>query len=138
MTVYLWQSAEDEGAQQPSHGIMIKGWFVASNGTDTYDAEGNCVANFFDPAFLWTADQDYTDLGITAGNSYFRYQCYKQSFTETVTAIDLNAGTITATWDEDMFDIEQYAQNNGQSLGNLEHLSADIKNFHFTLITPSN
>lgn len=137
MTVYVYQSAQDLGAQQPSHGVMLMGWFKASVGTDTYDDDANCVASFLDPNYFWTADQDLAAAGITTGTNYFRYQCVRASFTETISAIDLNAGTISATWSESMFDIEQFVANAGQSYGELYPLSANIVNYHFTLTTPT-
>ena len=77
---------------------------------ETYEStEGDCLS-YYDPSYIYT-DNDGV-LG-DAGGQYWGWNAYKPSFKETITAVDLNALTMSATFTEDIFDIADYIAAGG-------------------------
>ena len=87
--------------------------------------------SYYDPSYIWT-DEDGV-LG-TAGGQYWGWNAYKNSFVETITAVDLNALTMSATFTEDVFDIVDYI-NAGGLPENLYQLKGNMKNANWSWVS---
>ena len=134
MTIYAYKNSADAGSVQPSHDVMVYGWLESTTGTYTYSSSGGDIMHYRDPNDLVTVDNTIilsNNDTIEAG-TYYRYFPQSDSFTETITAIDLNALTISATWSEQLVDIQQYINSNGTSHGTTRTLSGVLTNYHWT------
>lgn len=90
----------------------------------TYESTtGDCLS-YYDPSYIYT---DNDGILGNAGAQYWGWNAYKQSFVETITAIDLNALTMSATFTEDIFDIVDYI-NAGGLPDNMYQLTGTMKN----------
>lgn len=97
----------------------------------TYEStEGDCMS-YYDPSYIYT-DNDGV-LG-DAGGQYWGWNAYKQSFVENVTAVDLNALTMSANFTEDVFDIVDYI-NAGGLPDNMYQLKGTMTNAHWTWVS---
>jgi|GEM_PF-1395210 hypothetical protein len=100
VTYVIFKTANDQ------NDIYLQGYLETTPGS--YDYAGTYdYFKYRDASQTWT--DEYGLIG-DAGTTYYRWTPNPQSFVENVTAIDLNNKSITATWSEDLFDIEQYAQ----------------------------
>ncbi len=93
----------------------------------TYESTtGDCMS-YYDPSYIYT---DNDGVIGDAGGQYWGWNAYKQSFVETITAVDLNALTMSATFTEDVFDIVDYI-NAGGLPDNLYQLKGTLNNAHW-------
>lgn len=112
--------------------VHLQGFLQNVVGHYDYETSHGDFFKYIDPNSTWT-DED--GLVGAAGNTYYRWQSYEQvlgtsTFEETVTAVDLNNKTISATWSEDIFDVEDYALSGGEPSPHL--LSGLFKNATWT------
>ena len=122
-------ATEGQGAQKP----YVMGWLESTPGSYTNDDFGDYMV-FYDATDVYTPAEDLPigNQTVEAG-SYYRWNVIKESATHEVTAIDLNALTMSASWKESCFDFEQaYVINNGQSYGDLKELSGKFTNYKWT------
>ena len=135
MTVFAWKNASDASSGiNPANDVLVYGWLESSTGSYTY-------SNTYDYMIYRDPNQAVVvpNTVILSNNdtieegTYYRYFANPTTFTENITAIDLNSLTISATWSEQIFDIEQYINNNGTSYGTMYNLSGTLSNYHFTL-----
>lgn len=133
--VYIQYGYADEGmgAEKP----YVRGFLESVVGEYDYASTKDCMI-LYDPTHTYTVDDTIfltssqgTDT-ITPGD-YYRYNAISSSFTEKITAVDLNALTMSATWSENCFDFEQaYVVNQGQSYGDLIPLEGVLNNYKWT------
>ena len=99
--------------------------YVCAN--ETYQSTSGDCMSYYDPSYIYT-DED----GILgdAGGQYWGWNAYKQSFVETITAVDLNALTMSATFTEDVFDIVDYIAAGGVP-ENMYQLTGTLSNAHW-------
>lgn len=104
----------------------------AFTGSYTYD-DYYSYADYQDPNHTFTPTETRIINGDTliAGNNYYKYVTVRSSYRENITAIDLSALTISATWSEDVIDYEQYYNNYGVNY-NTYTLSGTLNNYHWT------
>lgn len=104
LTFYIFKTANDQ------NDIYLRGWMESTVGDWTYETSDGDYFTMYDASNVWT-DED----GVIgeAGASYLYWQANKNSFEEHITAVDLNNKTMSATWSEDMFSIEDYVENGG-------------------------
>ena len=134
MTIYAYKNNADAGSQYPSNDVMVYGFLESTTGSYTHTSSGGDLMKYFDPNDLYVVNSTIilsNNDTITAG-SYYRYFPLSSTFTETVTAIDLNARTMSATWSEQLSDLEQYINNNGASYGTTRTLSGTLSNYHWS------
>ncbi|MBP5528403.1 MAG: hypothetical protein J6X79_08145 [Bacteroidales bacterium] len=134
MTIYAYHDASDVNQGTNASGILVYGYLESTTGTYTYSSSGGDIMHYRDPNDLVTVDNTIilsNNDTIEAG-TYYRYFPQSDSFTETITAIDLNALTISATWSEQLVDIQQYINSNGTSYGTTRTLSGTLSNYHWT------
>lgn len=110
ITFYFFKTANDE------NDISVRGFLQTNVGQYDYQSSNGDYFKYVDPNSTWTDEQG---LVGDAGNTYYRWQSYEEvlhtsTFVENVTAVDLNNKTFSATWSEDIFDVEDYALTNGQ------------------------
>lgn len=137
ITVYAYKTAADVNASQASD-VYIMGWLDAVVGNFTYNDFASYI-KYYDPTNPFSPTETVT-IGqntFEAGSYYWRYNPVTESFTETITALDLNERTMTATFSENIFDVENYIANNGQSYGDLYVLSGNLANYHWAAWTPA-
>lgn len=97
-----------------------------SNGT--YESTGGDIMNYRDVNDIYT-DNDGV-LG-TAGGQYYNFVADRTSFVENITAIDLNATTMSGDWTENYLDLPTYIANNGAFTG-AKTLSGVMRNITWT------
>lgn len=85
-----------------------------------------CPIDYFDP--------ETGDTLIAAG-TYYRWNADRTTFTENITAVDLNALTMSCTWSEQCFDIEQLVNSMFNDYGTTVTLSGEMVNYHWTWYT---
>ena len=133
MTVYAYKNSADAGLQNPTNDVMVYGWLESFTGSYTYSDYSSYMV-YRDPNQTFTVSSTRvlaTGDTIAAG-TYYRYNAIPSSFSETITAIDLNTLTISATWSEKLFDLENYINNNGNSYGTQYTLSGTLSSYHFS------
>ena len=125
---------EGQGAEKP----YVSGFLESTVGQSDYQAsQGDCMT-FYDATQIYTVTDTVfgTDDTLTPG-SYYRWNAMKSTFTENITAVDLNALTMSCTWSENCFNLENYANNNLASTGDLVPLTGEMKNYQWTWYTTS-
>ena len=109
ITVYGYTTAQGE------NGIYTNGFLeatVVSNAT--YQSTGGDIMNFRDPSFIYV---DVDGLLGDPNTSYWGWNCSSSTFVENVTAVDLNALTMSANWTVQVFSITDYIDANGDLSG---------------------
>lgn len=137
LTFYAYSDAT-ESANQTAYNAcqhpMVFGFLesrVCSG--ETYESTNGDCMKYYDATQTYTSDgSDGVDPG-----TYYRYNAIPESFTENVTAIDLTALTISANWNEQCFDIEEYIANQGTSYGNTLPLTGNMSNLHWVMLQPT-
>lgn len=94
----------------------------------TSQSTGGDIMNYRDPSYTYT-DNDGV-LG-DAGDTYWGWNTVPSSFVENVTAIDLNALTMSANWTAQVFAIEDYIAGGGTP-SNLIDFTGNINNMAWT------
>lgn len=139
MTIYAYKNSADVGSVHPSNDVMVYGFLECTTGTYTYASSSGDIMNYRDPNDILMVDNTIilSNNDTIAEGSYYRYFPLYSSFSETVSAIDLNALTMSATWTEDLVDLEQYINNNGTNYGTTRTLSGVLSNYHWTWTSTS-
>ena len=86
--------------------VYCQGYLEDYPGTFDYEGTGGDIMNYRDPNFTWT-DEDGV-LG-NAGTTYWGWYSMPETFAEVITAVDLNALSISGTWSADVATVEGYA-----------------------------
>lgn len=81
--------------------IYMVGLVKRANGSDSYQSSQHYM-QYFDPTYFYTDENGV--LG-EAGATYYGWQVVVNTYEATVTAIDMNALTINATFTEELFDM---------------------------------
>ena len=92
---------------------------------ETYESTSGDVMNYRDPNYIYT-DNDGV-LG-DAGGQYWGWNVNPSTFVETITAVDLNALTMSATFSEEIFDIADYIAAGGSVPSNTITLNGTMQN----------
>jgi len=128
---YIQYGYADEGmgAEKP----YVRGFLESVVGEYDYASTQDRMI-FYDPTHTYTlADTIILGTDTIEPGDYYRYNAISSSFTEKITAVDLNALTMSATWSENVFDFEQaYVVNQGQSYGDLFPLEGVLNNYKWT------
>lgn len=106
--------------------------FVCQNAT--YQSTGGDVIHYRDPNYIYT---DVNGSIGDAGSQYWGWNEVQNSFVETVTAIDLNALTISATFTEEIFNIVDYINAGNQIPSNTYTLTGVLNNAHWSWMSRS-
>lgn len=122
ITFYFYKTANSD------NDISVRGFLQTTVGQYDYQTSQGDYFKYIDPNSTWTDEQG---LVGDAGNTYYRWQSYEEvfhtsTFVENVTAVDLNNKKFSATWSEDIFDVEDYAVNGENATPHL--LSGVLKN----------
>lgn len=73
----------------------------------TYESTGGDIMHYRDPNFTYTdVDGNLGDPGTT----YWGYNALSSTFVENITAVDLNALTISGNWSEEVGLVSEYAE----------------------------
>lgn len=134
ITIYAYKNNADAGSSNPTNDILVWGFLESSTGTYSYSSSGGDMMRIYDPNDIYDVSSTVVlsnDDTVAAG-SYYRYFPLFNTFTETITAIDLTALTMSGTWSEQVADIEQYIDNDGASYGTTRTLSGVLTNYHWT------
>lgn len=130
LTMYIEKTA---GCSSQYSDVFVQGFLesvVVSNGT--YQSTGGDIMNYRDPNYIYT-DEDGV-LG-DAGGQYWGWNTVSSSFIENVTAIDLNALTMSANFTANVFDIVDYIAAGGAVPSTLYPFEGNLKNAHWNWAT---
>ncbi|MBO7585708.1 MAG: hypothetical protein J6T13_00810 [Bacteroidales bacterium] len=121
ITFYMFRTANDQSD------IYVHGYLQSTPGTYDYESSGH------DIFYLCTPDQTYYDADGLLSNdgstgTYYLYAASPSTFTETISAIDLNNKVISGSWYEDMFNLEDYVAAGLTTPSNLYPLSCQMVN----------
>lgn len=121
VTFYMFKTANDQSD------TYVHGYLQSEPGTYDYQSSGH------DIFYLCTPDQTYYDAdGVLSSSgeagTYYLYAADPNTFTETITAIDLNNKVITGSWYEEMFSLEDYVAAGLTTPSNLYPLSCQMVN----------
>lgn len=121
ITFYMFKTANDQSD------TYVRGFLQSTPGTYDYESSGH------DIFYLCTPDQTYYDGdGVLSQDgstgTYYLYAADPNTFTETITAIDLNNKVITGSWYEEMFSLEDYVAAGLTTPSNLYPLSCQMVN----------
>ena len=139
MTIYAYHDASDVNQGTNASGILVYGYLESTTGTYTYSSSGGDIMQYRDPNQLLMVDNTIilSNNDTIAEGTYYRYFPLSSTFSETVSSIDLNALTMSATWSEQVADLEQYINSNGTSYGTTLTLSGVLSNYHWTWTSTS-
>ena len=105
LPMFIYKTSHDQ------NDIYLRGTMMKTLGSYTYETSDGDFFSYLDPS------QTYVDengiLGGNAGDTYYFWQVDKNSFVETVEDVDLNTKTISATWSENAFNIDDFIAHSG-------------------------
>lgn len=126
LTYYIFKT---ESSQEDTY---LLGFLETAAGTYTYAETYDCM-KYYDMSYVYTADEaGAAVLQCEVGDQYYGWNADVNSFAETVTGVDLNAHTTTATFTEEIFDIAEYVAAGGQSYGTTKTLNGNMNNAPWT------
>lgn len=128
LTVVAFKVADDQNNE------YVQGFLETATGNHTYESTGGDCMTYRNPNDLYTDVNGV--LGGNPGDQYYRWNMIKEQFTESITACDLNALTMSCTWNQPCFDVEQYVAAQGQDYGVTKNLTGKMDAYKFTL-TPA-
>lgn len=112
LPISLYKTAGDQ------NDVYLRGSMMKTPGSYTYETSDGDFFSYLDPTQTWTdvdgVIPDQNGNPGTPGTTYYLWQVDKNSFTETVEEVDLNTKTISATWSENAFNLEDFVAHNGQ------------------------
>ena len=127
---YAFKDASDATAitsgSNPSN-AYVDGFLETTVGQFDYQSSQGDYVEYVDPTDIYY----YSGDDQNAAGNYLRWNCVKDSFVENITAVDLNALTMSCTFSCDHFDLEQYEAAGGQSYGTLTTMNGEMKSFHW-------
>ena len=83
-----------------------QGFLESTPGTYDYEGTGGDIMNYRDMSYIFT---DVDGLLGEAGGQYWGWYSMPETFVEVITAVDLNALTISGNWSADVASVEAYA-----------------------------
>lgn len=122
LTVYGYESTANDSR-------FVQGFLETTPGTYDYQGTEGDIMNWRDPSYIYTDTEGV--LG-EAGSQYWGYNTNPSSFQEIVTAVDLNALTMSATWTAEVFHIEDYIAAGGMDGIEMIPFSGSINNMTWT------
>ena len=106
LPMYLFKTAGDQ------NDVYLRGTMMKTPGSYTYESSDGDFFSYLDPTQTYTDEDGVLPEGHP-GDTYYLWQVDKNSFVETVEDVDLNTKTISATWSENAFNIEDFISTNG-------------------------
>lgn len=142
-----WNAASAVGYDYTSDGYITFLFHKVANSTNdiycqgflettpgTYDYENNRdIMHYRDPNYTFV-DVDNI-LGQGAGAEFWGWNTLTSTFTETITAVDLNALNISGTWSAQVGDVATYA--NTGDWGTTYPFTGKLTNAEWTMLQPS-
>lgn len=122
LTVYGYESTASDSR-------FVQGFLETTPGTYDYEGTDGDIMSWRDPSYIYT---DTEGLLGDAGGQYWGYTTNPSSFQENVTAVDLNALTMSATWTAEVFHIEDYIAAGGMNGIEMTPFSGSINNMTWT------
>lgn len=119
LAYYMFKTAN---SQQDVH---VLGFFQPTAGTYNYETSQGDYMTLRDPNFTYYDEDGSLDQNGQVA-TYWGWIYVPNTLSENITAIDLNATTISATWSNDLTDIETYDQTG--SYGTSHTLSGVMTN----------
>lgn len=133
LILYGFKNADDAtallGGSNPTQ-PYVSGTMMTIVGSYTNQTSGGDAVTYTDPTDIYAYGGDDQN---PAGN-YLRWNAIKSTFVENITAIDLTARTMSATFSCDHFDLEQYEANGGTSYGTTVTLNGTLENYGWTWV----
>ena len=124
--------------QDSREDTYLMGWMMVNPGSYTYESSEGDYMKYYDPHSIYTADEDGAAvLGCEVGDQYYQYNAIAETWNENVVAVDLNAHTTTATFTEDIFDINNFVAAGGTDYGQTKTLAGNMNNASWTYRVPS-
>lgn len=117
LAYYIFKTANDQ------EDVYLLGWLQSNTGSYDYNSSEGDYFKYYDPTDLWTDEDNVLGQGV---GDYYRWTPISETFVENITAIDLNELTISATWSEDCFDVEQYVAANLEDYGTTYTLNGNM------------
>ena len=127
-SAYLTLEAYKTAAEDSPY---VRGWLQAAVVSTNY-AETEDYMSYRDDNDLYVDEAGV--LGGDPGESYYNFIANRNTFVENITAIDLNACKMSATWSEDYVDLPTYIANNGGFAG-AKVISGTLTNAVWTAIS---
>ena len=117
-----WNAANMTAYDKTAEGYLYAEFFKVANSEDniycdgflettpgSYDFQTNKdIVNYRDPNFTYYDAEGILDNENHQPGEYWGWNTNTSSFTETVTAVDLNALTISGSWNAEVFSAEEY------------------------------
>ena len=128
VTLYMEKTA---GCSSQYNDVFMQGFLestVVANAT--YESTGGDIMNYRDPNFTYT-DNDNV-LGQGAGQTYWGWSVNPSTFVENITAVDLNALTMSGNFSEQIYALEDYVAAGGQVPSNTLPCTGTLKNMTWT------
>ena len=124
VTVYGYKTNQGE------QGIYVNGFLETTPGNYDYEGTGGDIINYRDPAVIFVDTDNF--LGQGEGKAFWGYYTIPSSFAEVVTACDLNALTMSASWSANVIMLEDYATTGDMTQCTNYPLSGEMVNAAFT------
>lgn len=135
VTNYALKNAADEAyindEADELNAPYVYGFLESTTGSFTY-AQTYDRMSYVDGQTVYYEGDDNNQPGY-----YGKWQTVSSSFVENITAIDLNAHTMSATWSCNVYDFATLIANNMTSYGDLYPLAGELTNYNFTLTAPA-
>ena len=129
ITFYYYKTANDQ------NDIYVRGWLESVVGTYDYAGVQDYMV-YCDPnQTYYDAEGILSEDGSTG--TYYLWQADRNSFVENITAVDLNTYKMSATWSEEIYNLEDYIANNQSIPDNTYTLSCQMVNASWTMQQPS-
>ena len=119
----VWTAANALGIDKTSQNYITFYFFKVANSQEdvycqgflesvpvtgaTYESTGGDIMHYRDPNNTWT---DVDGLIGDPGTTYWGYNALSSTFVENITAVDLNALTISGDWSEQIGLVQEYAE----------------------------
>lgn len=128
LTLYVEKTA---GCSQQYNDVFMLGFLESTPVSDaTYQSTNGDLMNYRDPNFTYT-DNDNA-LGQGAGQTFWGWSVATSTFVENVTAIDLNAQTMSGNFSEQIYSLEDYVAAGLQVPSNTYPCTGTLKNMTWT------
>ena len=88
--------------------IYCDGYLETTPGQYDYQGTGGDIINYRDPNYTYYDAQGILDNETHQPAQYWGWNTNSSSFAETITAVDLNALTMSGAWSADVFSTEDY------------------------------
>lgn len=131
ITFYIEKTS---GCSNNQSDVFLQGFLesvVCSNAT--YESTGGDVMHYRDPNFTYT-DNDNA-LGQGAGQVFWGWSVATSTFVENITAVDLNALTMSGNFSEQVYSLEDYVANGLQVPSNTYPCTGTLNNMSWSWVS---